>query len=139
MDCVETAAGTTMYLLVFVRGANLFMGDVHVAQGDGELCGGGLDITAEVTLEFDRIPAKRIEWLRLKNEEYLMVAARARPLMDAFRLAQVELIRWLEQDYGYDPLNALHLITQVGITRVGNVVDPQFTVVPKFPKRYLPG
>jgi acetamidase/formamidase len=74
----------------------------------------------------------------MENEEWLMVAASARPLMDAFRLGQVELIRWLEQDYGYDPLDALHLITQVGTTRVGNVVDPQFTVVAKFPKRYLP-
>jgi len=138
MDCVETAAGTTVYLPVFVRGAYLFVGDVHAAQGDGELCGGGLDITAEVTLELDRIPAKRIEWPRMENEEWLMVAASARPLMDAFRLGQVELIRWLEQDYGYDPLDALHLITQVETTRVGNVVDPQFTVVAKFPKRYLP-
>src|SRR5512134_360171 len=53
MDCVETQAGTTLILPVFVRGAYLLFGDVHAAQGDGELCGGGLDITAEVTLEID--------------------------------------------------------------------------------------
>ena len=67
-----------------------------------------------------------------------MVAASALPLFDAFRLAQVELIKWMQTDFGFDPLDSLNLLTQVGATRVGNVVDPQFTVVAKFPKRYLP-
>ena len=138
MDCVETGPGTTLILPVFVRGAFLLFGDVHAAQGDGELCGGGLDITAEVTLEVDVRKGVGARWPRMENAEHLMVAASTRPLFDAYRLAQVELIRWLEQDYGYDPLDALHLITQVGATRVGNVVDPMFTVVAKFPKRYLP-
>lgn len=39
MDCVETQEGTTLYLPTFVRGAYLSFGDVHAAQGDGELCG----------------------------------------------------------------------------------------------------
>lgn len=138
MDCVETGAGTTLMLPVFVKGAYLLFGDVHAAQGDGELCGGGLDITAEVTVEVDLRRGINARWPRLENAQFLMVAASTKPLFDAYRLAQVELIRWLELDYGYDPLDALHLITQVGATRVGNVVDPMFTVVAKFPKRYLP-
>jgi hypothetical protein len=35
-----------------------------------------------------------------------MVAGSARPLMDAFRIAHVELIEWLEQDYGFDRWDA---------------------------------
>jgi amidase len=139
MDCVETRAGTTVLLPVFARGAYLMFGDVHAAQGDGELCGGGLDITAEVTLRVELRKSWPIRWPRLENEQYLMVAASTLPLFDAYRLAQVDLINWLRDDYGYDPLDALHLITQVGVTRVGNVVDPLFTVVAKFPRQYLPG
>ncbi len=67
-----------------------------------------------------------------------MVAASTRPLIDAYRLAQVELIKWLEEDYGYEPLDSLNLLTHIGESRIGNVVNPLFTVVAKFPKRYLP-
>ena len=35
-----------------------------------------------------------------------MVAGSARPLMDAFRIAHVELIEWLGQDYGFDRWDA---------------------------------
>jgi acetamidase/formamidase len=67
-----------------------------------------------------------------------MVASSTRPVIDAFRSAHVELINWLVQDYGYDRWDALQLVSQVGRTRIGNVVDPKYTVVAKFPKKYLP-
>jgi acetamidase/formamidase len=50
MDCVETKKGTIIYLPVWVKGGYLAFGDVHAAQGDGELCGVALETTAEVTL-----------------------------------------------------------------------------------------
>ncbi len=67
-----------------------------------------------------------------------MVAGSARPLIDAFRLAHVELIEWLEQEYGFDRLDAYLLLGQLAVSTVANVVDPQYTVVAKFPKKYLP-
>lgn len=36
------------------------------------------------------------------------------------------------------PPGALQVLSQVGRARVGNVVDPAYSVVAKFPKRYLP-
>lgn len=94
--------------------------------------------SAKSTLKIGLIKDREISWPRMEDEKFIMVAASTRPLFDAFRLAQVELIKWMEEGYGYDPLDSLHLITQVGATRVGNVVDPLFTVVAKFPKKYLP-
>jgi acetamidase/formamidase len=67
-----------------------------------------------------------------------MVAGSTRPLIDAFRSAQVELINWLVKDYGFDRWDALQLVSQVGVARIGNAVDPKYTVVAKFPKKYLP-
>jgi acetamidase/formamidase len=58
--------------------------------------------------------------------------------MDAFRIAHTELVLWLESDYGFDRWEALQLLSQVGRARIANVVDPNYTVVAKFPKRYLP-
>lgn len=138
MDCIETRKGTTLYFPVAVAGALLMLGDGHAAQGDGEICGTGLECPLKVRLTVDLIKNKPISWPRFEDKDYIMVAASTRPLMDAFRSAQVELISWLTQDYGFDRWEALQLVSHVGVTRVGNVVDPKYTVVAKFPKKYLP-
>jgi acetamidase/formamidase len=138
MDCVETKEGTKLYLPVWVRGAYLAFGDVHAAQGDGELCGVALETTAEVTVKLDVLKNRAIEWPRLEDETYLMTTGSARPLMDCVRIAQVEMVKWLVDDYGFEKWEAFQVISQVGTMRIGNVVDPNYTVVAKFPKRYLP-
>jgi len=67
-----------------------------------------------------------------------MVAGSTRPLMDCVRLAQVELLDWLVDGYGFQREEAWQLNSQVGTMRIGNVVDPRYTVVAKFPKAFLP-
>jgi len=44
----------------------------------------------------------------------------------------------LEDDYGFERMEGFQVFSQVGRCRVGNVVDPNYTVVAKFPKKYLP-
>ena len=138
MDTPEIREGVTVYLPVFEPGAYFYFGDVHGLQGEGEITGTGLETTAEVTFEFDLIKGKSIAWPRIENDEYLMVAGSVRPLMDAFRIAHTEIIFWLEDDYGLDRWEALQLLSQVGKARIGNVVDPHYTVVAMYPKKYLP-
>jgi amidase len=138
MDCVETAEGTILYLPVWVKGAYLSFGDVHAAQGDGEMCGVALETTAEVTLKLEVIRDKPAEWPRLENTREIMVAGSARPLMNAVRIAHLELIKWLVADYGFDKWEAVQVLSQVGTMRVGNIVDPNYTVVAKFPKAHVP-
>ena len=67
-----------------------------------------------------------------------MVAASMRPLIDALRIAYVELIEWLIAEYGFEKMEAFQVASQVGEVRVANVVDPNYTVVAKFPKKLLP-
>ena len=138
MDAPEVREGTTVYLPIFHDGAYFYFGDGHARQGHGEVSGTGLETSMDVVLEFDLIKGKTIEWPRFEDDEYIMVAGSARPLIDAFRIAHVELVEWLEADYGFDRYDAYMLLGQVAETTVANVVDPQFTVVAKFPKRYLP-
>jgi amidase len=139
MDASDVREGTTVYLPIFHDGAYFYFGDGHARQGDGEICGSGLETTMDVTLQFDLIKGRKIAWPRLEDDEHLMVAGSARPLVDAFRIAQVELIEWLVADYGFERADAWQVVSQAGVTRVANVVDPAFTVVAKFPKRFLPG
>lgn len=138
MDTPDAREGTIIYLPIFNEGAYFYFGDVHALQGDGEIIGSGIETTADVTLQLDVLKGKKIAWPRLENEEYIMVAGSVRPLMDAFRIAHVEMVKWLESDYGFDRWEALQVFSQVGSARVANVVDPNYTVVAKFPKKYLP-
>ena len=138
MDTSDVREGTRVYLPVFHPGALFYFGDGHALQGDGEVCGSGLETSMEVAFRFDLIKKKAIEWPRLEDAEYLMVAGSARPLSDALRIAFVELIDWLVADYGFDKADAYQLVSQTAVVRVANMVDPLYTVVAKFPKRHLP-
>jgi len=138
MDCVDTAEGAVVYLPVWVEGAYLAFGDIHAVQGDGELNGTAVETTAEVTLQLEVLKGREAEWPRIENDSHIMVAASTRPLMDCVRLAQMELLNWLVREYGSQREEAWQLNAQVGTMRVGNVVDPAYTVVAKFPKTYLP-
>ena len=100
--------------------------------------GSGLETTADVTFQFDVIRGKRIRWPRIEDADAIMVAGSVRPLIDAFRIAHVELIEWLVDEYGFEKLEAFQVVSQVGSARVANVVDPNYTVVARFPKAMLP-
>jgi amidase len=138
MDVSDAREGTTVFLPIFYDGAYFYFGDGHALQGDGEICGSGLETTMDVTFQFDVIKGHTIRWPRMEDADDIMVAGSGRPLVDAFRVAQVELIEWLVDDYGFDRMDAYQVVSQGGHTRVGNVVDPNYTVVAKFPKRFLP-
>jgi acetamidase/formamidase len=138
MDARELREGTTVYLPIYHDGAYFYFGDGHARQGNGEISGAGLETSMDVVLEIDVVKGKTIDWPRLEDEHYIMVAGSARPLMDAFRIAHVELIEWLESDWGFDRWDAYMLLGQLAESSIANVVDPQYTIVAKFPKKYLP-
>jgi amidase len=138
MDSSDAREGTTVYLPVFHEGALFYFGDIHALQGDGEIVGSGLETTADVTFQFDLIKGKRIRWPRMEDANDIMVAGSARPLVDAFRIAQVELIEWLVDEYGFEKMEAYQVVSQAGHSRIANVVDPNYTIMAKFPKNLLP-
>ncbi|MCH8121696.1 MAG: acetamidase/formamidase family protein [Bacteroidetes bacterium] len=138
MDSPDVREGTTVYLPIFHDGAYFYFGDGHAKQGEGEVNGTGLETSMDVILRIDVIKGKTIAWPRLEDANYIMVAGSARPLIDAFRLAHVELIEWMVEDYGFGKWDAYHLVGQLGEHMVANIVDPIYTVVAKFPKKYLP-
>jgi acetamidase/formamidase len=138
MDAADAREGTTVYLPIFHDGAYFYFGDGHALQGDGEIAGSGLETTMDVTLQIDLIKGRRIRWPRMEDADDIMVAGSGRPLVDAFRIAQVELIEWLVDDYGFDRMDAYQVVSQGGHSRIANVVDPNYTIVAKFPKKLLP-
>lgn len=138
MDSADAREGTVVHLPIFHEGAYFYFGDGHALQGDGEICGSGLETTMDVTFEFSLIKGRKLAWPRYEDQTHIMVAGSARPLSDALRIAYVELIEWLVADYGFEKMEAYQVVSQVGVVRVANMVDPNYTVMAKFPKSLLP-
>jgi acetamidase/formamidase len=138
MDTPEMRAGVTCYLGVNVEGALFSIGDGHYRQGEGESCGVAVEGAMDTVLAVELLKDVATPWPRLENDGYIMSTGSARPLEDAFRIAHADLVGWLSSDYGFEPLDAYQLITQIAETPVANVCDPNYTFVAKAAKRYLP-
>jgi acetamidase/formamidase len=138
MDAPEISAGHTVYLPVNVAGALLYLGDGHAAQGDGEVAGTGIEIPMRVRLRVEVIKGRRLRWPRLENDTFIMAVGAYRPLDDALRIAFTELIDWIHTDYGLSKLDAYELLSMVAQIHLTEMVDPNYVVIAKMPKKYLP-
>src|SRR5690349_6082560 len=139
MDTPEMRAGVTCYLGVNVEGALFSLGDGHARQGEGETCGVAVETAMDTVVIVDLIKGMTTPWPRLESDDYLMSAGSARPLEDAFRIAQVDLVQWVAADCGLSQLDAYQLLTQAVEAPLANVVDTNYTSVAKVKKSYLPG
>ena len=137
MDLPDMGPGSISYLPVRTEGARLFIGDAHACQGDGEVCGTAVEYPSTTTIRVDLIKQWSIEWPRLETEHLLMCIGSARPLEDAARIAYKDLVLWMEAAYGFERWDAYMLLSQCGIVRLGNFVDPKYTVGAGILKKYL--
>jgi len=137
MDLPDMGPGSISYLPVRTDGARLFIGDAHACQGDGEVCGTAIEYPSTTTIRVDLIKHWTLEWPRLETEQMVMCIGSARPLEDAARIAYKDLVLWMEAEYGFDRWDAYMMLSQCGIVRLGNFVDPKYTVGAGILKRYL--
>jgi acetamidase/formamidase len=139
MDTPEMRAGVTCYLGVNVEGALMSVGDGHARQGEGETCGVAVECAMDTVLIVDLIKGIPTPWPRIESDTHLMSTGSARPLEDAFRIAQLDLVQWIAADYGLSMLDAYQFLTQAVESPLANVCDTNYTSVAKIRKDYLPG
>jgi amidase len=96
-----------------------------------------VEMASTTTVQVDLIKNWQIAWPRLENERFIMTIGSTRPMEDAARIAYRELTQWLSTDYGFDKYEAYFLLTQAGRVRVGNMVDPKYTLGASILKKYL--
>jgi acetamidase/formamidase len=138
MDAPEASAGNTLYLPVNVAGALLSFGDGHAAMGDGEIDGTAIEISMKVRLRVNLIKHQKIDWPRFENQSYIMAVGIYRPLDDALRIAFTELIHWIHLSYGLSEMDAYELLSKVAEIHLDEMVDPNYVVVAKINKKFLP-
>jgi acetamidase/formamidase len=138
MDTPEMKAGVTCYLGVNVEGALLSLGDGHARQGEGETCGVAVECAMNTVIAVDLIKGRPCPSPRIESETHIIFTGSARPLEDAFRIAQADLVHWLAEDYGLETMDAYQLVTQGVLSPLANVCDTNYTSVAKFPRKHLP-
>jgi len=138
LDTPEMRAGVTCYLGVNVEGAMLSLGDGHARQGEGETCGVAVETAMNSVVIVDLIKDRATPWPRLESDTYLMSAGSARPLEDAFRIAQLDLLQWVADSTGMSQMDTYQLLSQAVESPLANVCDTNYTSVAKVRKAWLP-
>ena len=111
LDIRQLVAGSRLWLPVDVPGALFSIGDLHFAQGDGEVCGTAIEIAGAVTVRcaLDKAPARRRRFptyetpARPGRRSFATTGIPVDSGMNlnvAAREALLEMIDHLEQRYG---------------------------------------
>jgi amidase len=138
MDAPEASVGNVLFLPVNVPGALLYMGDGHAVMGDGEVAGTAVEVPLRVRLRVRVLKGKKIEWPRFENQDEIMAAGIYRPLDDSLRIAFTQLVAWIHADYGLSELDTYELLSKVARIHLTEMVDPNYVVIAKIEKKYLP-
>jgi formamidase len=150
LDVRDARAGAVLFLPVDVPGALLSLGDVHFAQGDGEVCGTAIETHGRVRLRLDVVPADRARWTPrtptfesteptpASGRRYLVTTGlpleadgtgRDMDLLLAARNAVRAMIDWLVAERGLSRQQAYVLCSVAVDLRIAEVVDVPNPVV----------
>jgi formamidase len=139
MDIRQLIAGSRVLLPVHVPGALFSIGDLHFAQGDGEVCGTAIEIAGAVTI---RLGVHRGPWRpRFPAYETPSRGERrafattgipvddAMDLTEATRQALLEMIGYLEATHRFERAAAYALCSACVDLRLSEVVDIPYPLV----------
>lgn len=139
MDNTMVGEGASLYFNVEVPGALFGMGDLHAVMGDGEIGVSGLEIPANVTVTFELIKNKSVEFPMLENDEAWSVIASMETVDSAVQEATECMFKFLKDKVDIPEPELVMLMSMVGNLQFCQVVDPLKTVRFVMPKKYIEG
>ncbi len=142
VDQPDLTTGATLVLPVHAEGALLALGDAHAAQGDGEITGAAIEIEAEADLrcvprDADEAGFTGLPQLNTATSIGSIAGFQGNDLTDCARAAYRDLMLRLTRHYGFGQQDAYMLLGQVGRLRVGNMIDPYYSVLASIDRRYI--
>jgi len=106
VDCKEYVPGTSLFLPVFVPGANFSAGDGHAVQGDGEVCLTALETCLKGTFELVVRKDIKLAMPRAITPTHYITIGLDQDLDNAAKQALRDMIAWLVQMEGWTPSEA---------------------------------
>jgi amidase len=137
MDLPISVAGASIYLPVFHEGGLLMLGDLHAAQGHGEIIGGAIETSGRVDCTFKLRKGLPIDAPRIADAEHLSGVGVDADLRQAIQRAYAHLVQWLVE-LGMNRFDAFNLVSQTASVVVGNLLGPPYPVAARIPRAALP-
>jgi len=142
VDLPDLTSGATLVLPVHAEGALLALGDAHAAQGDGEITGAAIEIEAEADLRCVPRGAEEagftgLPQLNTADSIGSIAGLQGNDLTDCARSAYRDLVLRLTRYYGFGQRDAYMLLGQVGRLRVGNMIDPFYSVLASIDRCFI--
>ena len=132
LDIRSLGAGAVLHLPVEVPGALLSVGDVHFAQGDGEVCGAAIEVAGAVTLRVSLMSGERplsyIASPRPKRTAYATIGI-ATDVHEAARIAVEKLVDWLVETRGFEFTAAYVLCSVAADLSISEIVNAPHPLV----------
>jgi acetamidase/formamidase len=124
LDIRDFSEGTSLYVPVHVRGALLWSGDSHAAQGNGEV-----NLTAietafkELNITVEVIKGKPLDFPRIETKTSWITMGFDQDLNKAWDQAKAQTIKYLSEQRNVAADRAATLMTTVSDCRVSQVVN----------------
>jgi len=135
MDDPFMVAGTTVYLPIFVEGALFSIGDAHVAQGLGEVCGTAVEAPMRLIVELTVIKGKKIQEPQYETDDYYATTGFATTIDSAAKKAVRYMVNYLVEERGMEANEAYMLCSLAADLHIAEVVDvPHMLVTVHIPK-----
>lgn len=132
IDIRGLVMGAKVYLPVLVDGALFSLGDCHSAQGDGEVCGMGIEspmtVTVKINLRKD-LSMKELQFItpspltRADSKGYYCTTAHGEDLYKNSQNAVRYMIDWLEANHGLSRSQAYCLCGAAADLKISEIVD----------------
>lgn len=123
IDNWRLGPGATLHLPVFVEGANLFAGDPHLSQGDGEVCGTAIECSLDARIRVTLTPELSIDAPVLETATHWYTHGFSEDLDVAMRNCVDRMIDLVVAQYGLNRKEAYTLLSVAGHVGVTQVVD----------------
>jgi acetamidase/formamidase len=124
MDDPNMTEGTTVYLPVFVPGALFSIGDAHVTQGKGEVCGSAVEAPMRFIVELNLIKGNRkIPEPQYETDEYYATTGFDTTIDGATKKAVRYMIDYLVEVHGMERQEAYVLCSVAADLHIAEVVD----------------
>ena len=135
MDNKELAAGSTLYIPVFVPGALFEIGDGHAAQGDGEVDQTAIETSLRGRIQLTVRKDMKLVWPRAETStDYISIASDP-DLAKATTMAIQEMVDFLAATRALTKHQAYQLVSIAGNVAVTQLVDkPNVGVHVRMPK-----
>lgn len=138
MDNRRLGIGSTLYLRASVRGGQLYIGDLHACQGDGESSLTGVEVSGTVTLRVTKVPSLPVQMPVAVAGDDIMTIGSGSTFEEAAKQAADGMLELLVDHQEWSTEKAAMALSLIGNVEVCQLVNPRVSARMVVNRRYLP-